>query len=276
MDLLYEPSTRTGTSFAVAGIRLGADIIMPPNPKVLSSMFKGETLEDSIHIYADKVDLIVLRHEDDSSSFRATRPRFCQDTPIINAGAGKGQHPTQALLDVYTIEEKFGEIAKLKVGVCGDLKYGRASRSLVYQLSKYPEIDLYLIAPAVAQMDQDVLDYLTRHNVKWQKCETLKEVISFLDVCYMTRFQTEREDPEEKEIMEKASMINVIDGPMADSMKDEAIILHPLPRKHEIRYEVDKNKRAFYFLQAFNGDYVRMALLLMILNPQKAEELLNS
>lgn len=274
LNLIYEPSTRTTTSFSVAGLRLGADIITPADPVKLSSVIKGETLEDSIRIYADKVDVIVLRHKDDDAAIRASRPRFCQGVPVISAGAGKGQHPTQSLLDYFTIRERFGRIEGLIVAICGDLKHGRTSRSLAYLLSKYEGVEIYFVAPEVAQMSTDVLDYLTRHNVKWHQCLTLDEVISFVDVCYMTRFQTEREDPEEKEIMAHASMVNVIDEQMVESMKDDAIIMHPLPRIHEVKWGVDKNKRAVYFQQALNGDYIRMALLLCILNSDKAEELL--
>ncbi|MCX6745042.1 MAG: aspartate carbamoyltransferase [Candidatus Parcubacteria bacterium] len=276
LNLIYEPSTRTMTSFSVAGLRLGADVITPADPAKLSSVIKGETLEDSIRIYADKVDVIILRHKDDDSALRASRSRFCQGVPIINAGAGKGQHPTQSLLDYFTIRERFGRIEGLIVAICGDLKHGRTSRSLAYLLSKYKGVEIYFVAPQVAQMSPDVLDYLTSHNVKWHQSETLKEVISFVDVCYMTRFQTEREDPEEKEIMAHASMVNVIDEQLAESMKDDAIIMHPLPRIHEIKWGVDKNKRSVYFLQALNGDYIRMALLLCILNPDKVEKLLAS
>ncbi len=275
LNLFYEASTRTMTSFSVAGVRLGADVITPADPVKLSSMIKGETLEDSIRIYADKVDLIVLRHKDDDAAIRASRPRFCQGAPIINAGSGKSQHPTQSFLDVYTIEEHFGSVSGLKVAIAGDLKHGRTTRSLAYILSKYyDDVEIYFVAPQAVQMGEDVLRYLDKSNVKWHQCESLKEVISFVDVCYMTRFQTEREDPEEKEAMAQASLVNVMDEDQANSMKENAMIMHPLPRIHEIRWGVDKNKRSFYFIQALNGDFVRMALLLFILNPSKAEELL--
>lgn len=275
-DLFYEPSTRTRFSFETAALRLGADYIFSENAAQFSSAIKGETLEDTIRIIADKADVIVLRHKENDSSVRASRKRFNLDVPVINGGAGEDQHPTQALLDLFTVVERFGQLKGLKVGIAGDLKRGRASRSLVYLLSKYPWVELFLIAPEVAQMGQDVLDHLTEVGMKWHQCETLKEIAHLLDVLYMTRFQAERGDPESKDLMAQASQVNIVDLALVEQMEEDAIIMHPLPRVNEIRYEVDKNPRARYFQQARNGDYIRMALLLCQLNPQKAQELLES
>ncbi len=273
--LFYESSTRTRFSFETAAFRLGAGVISSENAAQFSSAIKGETLEDTIRIISDKADLIVLRHKETGAAARAAKVTNC--VPIINGGDGKGQHPTQALLDVFTIYEHFGRIDGLKIAMVGDLKRGRTVRSLTYMLSKFSGVEIIFVAPKCAQMGQDIKDHLTENKIKWSESEDLQEVARIADVVDMTRYQLERADStEEREEMEEASKTHIMNRTIANSMPENSIIIHPLPRREEIRWSVDTNPRARYFQQAANGDYLRMALLLAILNLSKAQELLES
>lgn len=273
-SVFYEASTRTRFSFESAASRLGAAVISSENAADFSSAIKGETLEDTIRIISDKADVIVLRHKDNDSSIRAAR--FSGGVPIFNGGAGKGQHPTQGKLDTFTIYDRFdGQIDGLKIGIGGDLKRGRTARSLAYNLAKR-DVEIFFVAPQIAQMGKDVLDHLTEAGVKWHQVETFREIIDELDVLYMTRFQIERAETEEEQVlMAEAAKVNIIDKDLVSQMRPDSILMHPLPRIEEIRWGVDKDPRAVYFEQAANGDYIRMALLLCVCNPVKAEELLN-
>jgi aspartate carbamoyltransferase catalytic subunit len=271
--LFYEPSTRTRFSFETAALRLGASVVASENASEFSSAIKGETLEDTIRIMSDKADLIVLRHKENDAAARAAKVIGC--SPIINGGSGTWQHPTQALLDVFTIQEHFGKVSGLKVAMVGDLKRGRTVHSLAYVLSKFEGVKIIFVAPPIAQMKKEIKDHLDEHKIKWSEENDLFKVASTADVVYMTRYQLERADPEEKKDLEIASKEHIMNRTLANAMPEKSIILHPLPRIEEIRWSVDNNPRARYFQQAANGDYIRMALLLCILNPQKAEEFLN-
>ena len=255
--LFYEPSTRTRLSFESAAIRLGASKITTENAREFSSVSKGETLEDTIKIVQGYSDYIVLRHfEDDSSEIAAK----LSSKPVINAGSGKGQHPTQALLDVYTIQENFKRLDNLCIGVVGDLLRGRTVESLVYLLSKFKNNKFYFISPDNSKMKDGLKKYLLDSKIDFVESSNLEENMSEFDVLYMTRVQKERfdnfDDYESAKIILSSENINFLNK--------KSIIMHPLPRVDEISIEVDNDKRAKYFEQARNGLYVRMAILSII------------
>ena len=264
-SLFYEPSTRTRLSFEAAAKRLGGEVIGTENAKEFSSKAKGESLEDSVRVISAYCDVIVLRYHKEGGAERASK--FSR-VPIINAGDGTGQHPTQALLDLYTIKKEFGQIKGLKIAMVGDLMNGRTVRSLCYFLAKhFPNNMIYFVSPEKTRMKEDIKKYLDKYNVKWEEKINLKDIIKSVDVVYQTRVQKERfrDDRETYAQVMRESEKLIINKEMADIMKDNSIIMHPLPRITEISYDVDKNKRARYFEQAKNGLYVRMALLKMIL-----------
>jgi aspartate carbamoyltransferase catalytic subunit len=260
-SLFYEPSTRTRFSFEAAMAKLGGKVITTENAREFSSVAKGETLEDTIRIIEGYVDLIVLRHFESGAAMRAAR---IAHIPIINAGDGPGQHPTQALLDLYTIQKEKGRLDNLSVALVGDLANGRAVRSLVYLLGKYENITFYFVAPDVVRMKDDIKDYLTRHNVRYIEEIDLRKVLPEVDVIYQTRIQKERFGDRISDY-EKARGIYIINREILHYMRDDAIIMHPLPRVDEITPEVDDDPRAAYFREARNGLYIRMALLKMVL-----------
>lgn len=256
-SLFYEPSTRTRLSFEAAMHRLGGRVISTENAREFSSAAKGETLEDTIRIVGGYTDGIVLRHYEAGAARRAAA---VSAVPIINAGDGPGQHPTQSLLDLYTIQKELGQIDGLHIALVGDLAYGRTVRSLCYLLAKYRDVRLTFVAPPVVQMRDDIRDYLTRHGVPFEEAEDLEEVAGRVDVIYNTRIQKERFG-DRLEDYESARGVYVVNRAVLDRMRPEAIVLHPLPRLDEITPEVDADPRAAYFRQAKNGLYVRMALL---------------
>jgi aspartate carbamoyltransferase catalytic subunit len=257
--LFYEPSTRTRFSFESAAKRLGAETISTENAKEFSSAIKGETLEDSIRITSGYVDYIVMRHPDDDSSYRAARS---SEVPIINAGSGKAQHPTQALLDVYTIYENLGRLEDLNVCVVGDLLNGRTVSSLVYLLSKYKGNSFCFVSPPNLRVKPGLKEHLEQEGFSagagYRETDDLDEALREADVVYMTRIQKERMSPEEYEGSKGRFIINTAN---IQQMKEDSILMHPLPRVDEISQEVDSDPRAKYFEQAKNGLYVRMALL---------------
>ncbi len=274
LTLFYEPSTRTRLSHETAALRLGARVISSENAAEFSSAIKGETLEDTIKIVSAMADLVVMRHKATGSAQKAASVNA---SPIINGGDGLGQHPTQALLDVFTINEHFGNVDGLKVAMVGDLKRGRTVRSLTYMLSKFKGVEIYFVAPKIAQMGEDIKRHLDENKIWWGEEEEFQEVALEADVIYMTRYQLERAvSEEERRELEEVSKSHIMNRNVANDMPETSIIMHPLPRVEEIRWSVDQNPRAKYFEQAANGIYIRMALLLMILNPSKAVELLNS
>ncbi len=259
--LFYEPSTRTRLSFESAMLRLGGCTMGTDNAREFSSASKGETLEDTIRIVAGYADVIVLRHQEEGAARRAAA---VSDVPVINAGDGKGQHPTQSLLDLYTIRAELGRIDGVRVAMVGDLYNGRTARSLAYLLSKYRGVELWFVAPAQVAMRADIKAHLDEHGVGWHETEDLEAVLPEVDVIYQTRIQKERFEDEASYRAVKG--IYVI-GPEAMSrLRPDAIVMHPLPRLDEIEPAVDADPRAAYFRQARNGVQVRMALLDMVLS----------
>jgi aspartate carbamoyltransferase catalytic subunit len=260
--LFYEPSTRTRLSFESAMRRLGGEVITTESAQEFSSVAKGETLEDTIRIVSGYADLIVLRHNESGASKRAAE---VSPVPIVNAGDGPGQHPTQALLDLYTVNREVGRLDNIAIAMVGDLANGRTVRSLCYLLAKYKDIKVHFVAPPVVRMGDDIKAYLKRHKIWFEENDDLHQVASQVDVIYQTRIQRERFGDRTGDY-EQARGRYIIDQSVLDHMRPHAIIMHPLPRVDEIkREEVDRDPRAAYFRQAHNGLYVRMALLKMIL-----------
>lgn len=259
--LFYEPSTRTRLSFEAAMRRLGGEVITTESAREFSSAAKGETLEDTIRIVEGYADVIVLRHFESGAARRASE---VASVPILNAGDGPGQHPTQALLDVYTIQKEIGHLDGISVAMVGDLANGRTVRSLAYLLAKYEGVKLYFVAPEVVRMKEDIKEYLTRHGVWFEEASDLIEVARKVDVVYQTRIQRERFG-DRSEDYELARGKYIIDSTVMAALSEHARVMHPLPRVDEIACEVDADPRAAYFRQAHNGLYIRMALLRMVL-----------
>ena len=258
--LFYEPSTRTRLSFESAMLRLGGSVIGTEAAREFSSVIKGETLEDTIRMVCGYADVIVLRHDEAGAAARAAA---VSDVPIVNAGDGPGEHPTQALLDLYTIHEELGRVEGLGVAFCGDLRYGRTARSLALLLSLFPGVRLTFVAPDVVQMRPDILALLADRGVPYRVTDSLVDSVGGVDVLYQTRIQKERfEDASE---FDRARGDTRIDARVMSLLPAHAIVMHPLPRVDEIDPEVDADPRAAYFRQARNGVAIRMALLEMLL-----------
>ena len=255
-SLFYEPSTRTRFSFESAMLRLGGSVIATENAKEFSSAAKGETLEDSIRVIGNYADVIVLRHYEKNASKRAS---LISGIPVINAGDGTGQHPTQALLDLYTIRKEFGAIDGIIIALVGDLKHGRTIRSLAYLLGKYDDIKIYFVSPKALAVGDDIKKYLKRHAIRYEETEDLNTIIHKVDVVYQTRIQKERFVSEKE--YRKFKGCYTIDTNLVRQMKAKSIIMHPLPRVDEISPEVDHSPKAVYFKQAHYGLLIRMALL---------------
>ena len=254
--LFYEPSTRTRLSFDAAMLRLGGATMGTDNAREFSSAAKGETLEDTIRIVSGYADVIVLRHYEEGAAKRAAA---VSSVPIINAGDGPGQHPTQALLDLYTIRDELGRIDGVRVAMVGDLANGRTVRSLTYLLSKFKDVKFWFVAPPQVAMRDDLKKHLDEHRVPWVETQELESVLPEVDVVYQTRIQKERfTDPEAYNAVKG---IYRIDKSSLALMRKYAVLMHPLPRVDEIAPEVDDDPRAAYFRQARNGLHVRMALL---------------
>lgn len=254
--LFYEPSTRTRFSFEAAMMRLGGNVISTEAAGQFSSVSKGESLEDTIKVVSAYCDAIVLRHPEVGSAERAAA---VAKVPVINAGDGLGEHPTQALLDIFTIREKFGHIDGLKVAMVGDLLNGRTVHSLLFLLGLFKDVSVQLIAPSQLELGEEYKKYLDDNQVAYQQSASLAEIDRAVDVLYVTRVQKERfSDAAE---YEKLKHYFVVNTKVAEQLKPEAIIMHPLPRVGELDPAVDANPRARYFEQAENGLYVRMALL---------------
>jgi len=259
-SLFYEPSTRTRFSFESAMLRLGGEVITTENAREFSSAAKGETLEDSIRIINYYADIIILRHFEKGASARAAT---VSKVPIINAGDGTGQHPTQALLDLYTIKKELGKIDGLTIAFVGDLKNGRTVRSLSYLLGKFKGIKIYFVSPKQLKLGEDIKDYLKRHRVSFEEAEKWDKVLPLIDVLYQTRIQKERFINNEDYLKCKGTYVLTLKE--VRRMKAKAIIMHPLPRVDEIAMEVDKSPKAVYFKQANYGLLIRMALLKLLL-----------
>jgi aspartate carbamoyltransferase catalytic subunit len=262
ISLFYEPSTRTRASFEIAMKMLGGMIIFSTeNARQFSSAAKGETLEDTIRVLNGyRPDVIVLRYDEEGGAKRAAQ---VSSVPIINAGDGSGEHPTQALLDLYTIKKELGRIDGISVAMVGDLTRGRTVRSLSYLLTKFDIEKIYFVSSEIAKMRNDVKNYLRSHNILFTEERDLREVAPKVDMIYQTRTQKERGPLLEKNKPTKSFCI--VNQEVLDLMKKEAIIMHPLPHTEEIAQEVDLDRRAAYFRQAENGLYLRMALLKMLL-----------
>lgn len=258
--LFYEPSTRTRFSFEAAAKILGAWTLTTESAGLFSSAVKGETLEDTVRIINGYSDLIVLRHPEIGSAKKAAR---ASEIPIINAGDGAGSHPTQALLDLYTVEKEFGKIDGVSIALVGDLLYGRAGRSLCGILTLYKNVKFYFVSPGSLRMREDVRKSLKSRNIKFEETESLEDVLSKVDILYMTRVQKERFATEADYL--KVKGVYVLRTEHLKKIKKGSIIMHPLPRVDEIDPEIDKNSRAVYFRQAKNGVAIRMALLSLIL-----------
>ncbi len=257
--IFFEPSTRTFNSFDTAAKILGCRTVGFADPSASSYTGKGETLHDTIKMFEGYSDCIVIRHPMMGAAKFASE---VSGKPVINAGSGAQEHPTQALLDIFTMRESFGKMDSLNIGMLGDLRYSRTIPSLVYALSKY-DVRLNFISPESLQPRPEVESFLKSNGVKYEKSNDIKDSIKDLDVLYVTRLQKERfVDPTEYQKLKGSYQI------CKDSMvgaKDCMIILHPLPRVDEISAEVDSTKHAMYFEQARNGLYVRMALLDMVM-----------
>lgn len=256
--VFYEPSTRTRLSFESAMLRLGGQVISTENASEFSSAAKGETLEDSIRILNSYCDVIVLRHFNKGAS--QTASEFSK-VPVINAGDGNGEHPTQALLDLYTIFSKFNK-ESITITLVGDLLNGRTIHSLCYLLSLYSGIKLTFVSPKQLSIPRDLKNHLLDKRTSFTETENLENSLQNSDVIYMTRIQKERFKSQMqykkyygKYILNQASLKNI---------KEKSIIMHPLPRVNEISPEIDKSKQALYFEQAANGILVRGALLLYL------------
>ncbi len=256
--LFYEPSTRTRLSFESAMLRLGGNVLGFADAKI-SSVKKGESIADTIRMAASYSDIIVLRHFLEGSGRVATE---FSDVPVISGGTGIQEHPSQALLDVYTIYKHFGRLSNLKVGLVGDLRYGRTIPSLLYTLAKFDNNVVYLFSPRELRVRMSVMNDI-QNKLEVHIGEDLDKHIDKLDLIYVTRVQKER-FPDEASY-ERVKDFYVIDKDTVSKAKDDFIILHPLPRVNEIAYEVDKTPYAKYFEQAKNGVWMRMALLLTLL-----------
>ena len=255
--MFYEPSTRTRLSFETAALKLGAKIITTENAGEFSSAAKGETIQDTVQVIAGYADALVIRHKSDTSAIDAAS---VEKIPVINAGAGKGEHPTQALLDLYTIERKKGKIDGVKVAILGDLLYGRTIHSLIKLLSLYDNIEIYGLSKEAFALPQEYIDMLKDRGIEYKKCTSFEELPKDIDIIYHTRIQAERFEGD----FGKEEFI--INKEVLDTFSDHTILMHPLPRVIEISTDVDDDPRACYFEQAHNGLYVRMALLLQVLD----------
>jgi aspartate carbamoyltransferase catalytic subunit len=240
-------------------LRLGGSILSTENAREFSSAAKGESLEDSIRITSMYADVITLRHYEEDAAERAAK---VATVPIINAGSGKGQHPTQALLDLYTIKREHGHIDGLSIAFVGDLKHGRTVRSLAYLLGKFDSVRIHFISPSELRIGADIKEYLDRHGVAYTESDDLESALGHIGVLYQTRIQKERfEDALQYELLKHAYRI---DRETVSRMRPGAIVMHPLPRVDEIAVEVDQLPQAVYFKQAQYGLLVRMALLKML------------
>jgi aspartate carbamoyltransferase catalytic subunit len=258
--LFYEPSTRTRLSFDSAAKKLGAGVIATENAREFSSAAKGETLEDTVRTISGYADLIVLRHFEEGASKRAAD---VVDIPVINAGDGKGQHPTQALIDLYTIWRRFKKIDGLKIAMVGDLLNGRTVHSLAYMLGNFKNIIIYFVSPGELAIPFEIKEYLRKNKIAFQELRDFSGIIGIVDVIYITRIQKERfNDPADYEKHKNAYILSFREVSL---MKSGAIVMHPLPRVNEINRDVDLTSHAHYFQQAWNGLYIRMALLWVLL-----------
>jgi len=255
--LFYEPSTRTRFSFEAAMHRLGGRVLSTEQARSFSSEIEGEQVEDSIRIIGSYADVIVIRHHEVGGAKRAAQ---VSPVPVINAGDGNGgQHPTQALLDLYTIYRE-RPLDGLSVAFIGELDRGRTARSLAYLLAKFDRVKVFFVSPPELQMKPDILQYLDQHGVSYELEADIDRVVGEVDVIYQTRIRPER-------IANVATLRHfAINSALLPRIRANTLIMHPLPRTVELDKTVDDDPRALYFRQATNGLYVRMALLTMVLD----------
>lgn len=258
--LFYEPSTRTQMSFQAAMIRLGGSIIGFDNPGN-SSVSKGENLKDTIKIVSTYSDILVMRHSQEGSAKAAA---LCADCPIINAGDGGHLHPTQTLTDLLTLKLELGRLDNLTIGLCGDLKNGRTVHTLLKALSCYHGNKFILISTPSLALPSYIKDVLIARGCEFTEVTTIDEVLPQLDMLYMTRIQQERFESREEYLSQRDTYCLTKDK--MQFAKKDMIVMHPLPRVNEIEVAVDDDPRAAYFRQANNGMFVRMALILTVLN----------
>lgn len=257
--LFFEPSTRTRLSFETAVNRLGGRVIGFSDTNN-TSISKGETLKDTIMMVANYADMIVMRHPLEGAARYASE---VSKVPIINAGDGANQHPTQTLLDIYSIQKTQSTLDNLRIAMVGDLKYGRTVHSLIQAMSLF-KTEFSFIAPEELELPDEYKQLLKEKNIPFKEYTELAENINDVDIIYMTRVQRERFlDPME---YEKVKQVYVLHNKMLDSTKPNVRILHPLPRVNEISTDVDNNPKAYYFQQAENGVYARMAVICKLLN----------
>lgn len=259
-SLFYEPSTRTRFSFESAMLRLGGNVISTENAKEFSSAIKGESIEDSIRVVSHYADVIVLRHYEEGMAKRAAT---VATVPIINAGDGPGQHPTQALLDLYTILREKKGIDGTHIAMVGDPKHSRTIHSLCYLLANYKDIRVTFVSLPNLQAPESVKKYMNEHDIAFSEAGSLDEVVSDADVIYMTRVQKERFSSDKE--YESSRGKYILTREHVDAMKNDAIVMDPLPRVDSMDFAVDESPKAVYFKQAKYGVYVRMALLTKLL-----------
>ena len=258
-NLFFEPSTRTRMSFETAMKRLGGDVVNLGDVKT-SSVVKGETLFDTIQMVDGYTDIIAMRHP------RQGAARYAQDAavvPILNGGDGAGHHPTQTMLDLFTIRQSHGKLENLKVVLAGDLRYGRTVHSLSHALTRFG-CEIILASPELLRMPKEIVDDLLAHGAKVTETTDLYGNLATADVVYMTRIQKERFADEDEYV--KVAGAYKLNSTHLDGCKSEMIVMHPLPRVDEIHPSVDKTRHAKYFEQAFNGVVARMALLCRLLS----------
>lgn len=259
-SLFFEPSTRTRLSFEAAMYELGGNVLSVPSGNS-SSAAKGESVADTAKTVSCYADIIAMRHPKEGAPYVAS---LNASIPVINAGDGGHNHPTQTLTDLLTIRREKGHLDNMTVGVCGDLKFGRTVHSLIEAMSRYEGVKFVLISPEELKLPSYVKkDIIQKKRIEYKQVTDLESVIDELDVLYMTRVQRERFLSEEEYLRLKDSYI--LTPEKLQKAKDDMIVMHPLPRVNEISIAVDKDPRACYFKQVLNGKYIRMALMLMLL-----------
>ncbi|MBQ7231258.1 MAG: aspartate carbamoyltransferase [Oscillospiraceae bacterium] len=264
--LFYEPSTRTRLSFEAAMLELGGTVLGFSEASS-SSAAKGESMADTAKMISCYADITAIRHPKEGAPYVASR---AATIPVINAGDGGHNHPTQTLADLLTISREMGRLNNLTIGLCGDLKYGRTVHSLIEAMSRYEGIRFVLISPKELKIPGFIrYNVLEKHGIPYEEVETMEEVIGSLDVLYMTRIQRERfDEPSEYERLKNSYILDTAKMALA---KERMCVLHPLPRVNEISVAVDDDPRAAYFRQALNGKYMRMALILKLLEEAKQD-----
>ena len=266
--LFFEPSTRTRLSFEAAMLELGGSVIGFSEASS-SSASKGESMADTAKILSCYADIMAIRHPREGAPFVASN---AASIPVINAGDGGHNHPTQTLADLLTISREIGRLDNMTIGLCGDLKYGRTVHSLIEAMSRYEGIRFVLISPEELKLPSYIVhNVLKAHNIPYTEVTSLEDALGELDVLYMTRIQRERFD--DAAVYERLKDSYVLTAEKMQLAKEKMAVLHPLPRVNEISVKVDDDSRAAYFRQALNGKYMRMALILKLLaeaeNPEK-------